>query len=161
MSISHFYVPKVSLSPKRCPTRVSFSTPAYNTVNFMDVASLQTHRKQPQDNLHLVETRPPLRTHPFNIAMPQETYSLLALDEDMDEDRTASTNYAPFENMLSATHLVVSLLEAHSTNINPPYAIQGGFSMQLRGGRQSTRDVDLVTGIKMRGVWEAITGEER
>lgn len=94
--------------------------------------------------------------------MQQETYSLLSLDEDVDEDRTASTNYAPFENMLSATLLVVSLLEAHVAHPIPPYyAIQGGFSMQLRGGRQSTRDVDLVTGIKMRGVWEAITGEER
>lgn len=33
--------------------------------------------------------------------------------------------------------------------------------MQLRGGRQSTRDIDLITTIKMRGVWDAITGVER
>lgn len=93
--------------------------------------------------------------------MPQETYSLLSLDEDLDEDRTAGTHYASFENMLSATQLVVALIEAASSTTSASYAIQGGFSMQLRGGRQSTRDVDLVTGIKMRGVWEAITGAER
>jgi hypothetical protein len=106
--------------------------------------------------------------------MPQETYSLASLDEDVDEDRTASTSYAPYENMLSATHLVVSLLVArqhqivqdstkNSSATDPAYCygIQGGFSMQLRGGRQSTRDVDLVTSIKMKGVWDAITGESR
>lgn len=112
----------------------------------------------------------------------QETYSLLSLDEEVDEDRTANAQYAPLENMLSATFLVVSLLEGHvgpEGHIGPEghvgpdhhhhhvrmpvysYAIQGGFSMQLRGGRQSTRDVDVVTNIKMRGVWEAIRGEER
>lgn len=103
----------------------------------------------------------------------QETYSLLSLDEEVDEDRTANTQYAPLENMLSATFLVVSLLERghvgpdhhhHHHHVRMPvysYAIQGGFSMQLRGGRQSTRDVDVVTNIKMRGVWEAIRGEER
>lgn len=101
----------------------------------------------------------------------QETYSLLSLDEEVDEDRTANTQYAPLENMLSATFLVVSLLERgqhvgpdHHHHVRMPvcyYAIQGGFSMQLRGGRQSTRDVDIVTNIKMRGVWEAIRGEER
>lgn len=102
----------------------------------------------------------------------QETYSLLSLDEEVDEDRTANTQYAPLENMLSATFLVVSLLEGqhvgpdhhHHQHVRMPvysYAIQGGFSMQLRGGRQSTRDVDVVTNIKMRGVWEAIRGEER
>lgn len=102
----------------------------------------------------------------------QETYSLLSLDEEVDEDRTANTQYAPLENMLSATFLVVSLLERgqhvgpdhHHHHVRKPvysYAIQGGFSMQLRGGRQSTRDVDVVTNIKMRGVWEAIRGEER
>jgi hypothetical protein len=100
--------------------------------------------------------------------MVQETYSLASLDEDVDEDRTAGAQYAPFENMLSATHLVVSLLVAQQETaegtvdeINVCYAIQGGFSMQLRGGRQSTRDVDVITSIKMRGVWEAVTGEER
>lgn len=104
----------------------------------------------------------------------QETYSLLSLDEEVDEDRTANAQYAPLENMLSATFLVVSLLERqhvgpdhhhhHHHHVRMPvysYAIQGGFSMQLRGGRQSTRDVDVVTNIKMRGVWEAIRGEER
>lgn len=108
----------------------------------------------------------------------QETYSLLSLDEEVDEDRTANAQYAPLENMLSATFLVVSLLEGqhigpeghvgpdhhHHHHVRKPvcsYAIQGGFSMQLRGGRQSTRDVDVVTNIKMRGVWEAIRGEER
>lgn len=96
----------------------------------------------------------------------QETYSLLSLDEEVDEDRTANTQYAPLENMLSATFLVVSLLEGHVASHHTcmpvySYAIQGGFSMQLRGGRQSTRDVDVVTNIKMRGVWEAIRGEER
>lgn len=103
----------------------------------------------------------------------QETYSLLSLDEEVDEDRTANAQYAPLENMLSATDLVVSLLERgqhvgpdhhHHHHVRMPvysYAIQGGFSMQLRGGRQSTRDVDVVTNIKMRGVWEAIRGEER
>lgn len=33
--------------------------------------------------------------------------------------------------------------------------------MQLRGGRQSTRDIDLVTSTKMKGIWEAVTGEDR
>lgn len=110
--------------------------------------------------------------------MPQGTYSFLDLDEDVDEDRTATTCYAPFENMLSATQLVVSSLttqpepshqfgipeKASRIVVDSPirqYAIQGGFSMQLRDGRKSTRDIDLVTSIKMKGVWEAITGEDR
>jgi hypothetical protein len=97
--------------------------------------------------------------------MVQETYSLASLDEDVDEDRTAGAQYAPYENMLSATHLVVSLLVAQQNKCGDGattcYAIQGGFSMQLRGGRQSTRDVDLITSIKMKGVWEAIIGDER
>lgn len=42
--------------------------------------------------------------------MPQEKYSLLDLDEDVDEDRTASTHYAPYENMLSAAQSIVSCL---------------------------------------------------
>nr|POF17011.1 hypothetical protein CFP56_57827 [Quercus suber] len=105
--------------------------------------------------------------------MPQETYSLLSLDEDVDEDRNASTRYAPLTNMLSAAHFVAALLVAQQDfsrndhSINQPaapslcYAILGGFSMQLRGGRRSTRDIDFVTNIKMRGVWAAITGEDR
>lgn len=106
--------------------------------------------------------------------MPQETYSLASLNEDVDEDRSSHTQYAPLENMLSAAHLVTTLLTAHqhlalpTETLNPPesdqdscYAIQGGFSIQIRGGRQSTRDIDLVTSIKMKGVWEALTGEER
>ena len=109
--------------------------------------------------------------------MPQETFSLASLDEDVDEDRVAHTQYAPFENMLSATHLVASLLadqqqrnteqstsrSVQSSAVDPAlcYGVQGGFSMQLRGGRQSTRDVDIVTDTRMKGVWEAVTGEER
>nr|POE94574.1 hypothetical protein CFP56_16813 [Quercus suber] len=103
--------------------------------------------------------------------MPQETYLLLSLDEGVDEDRNASTRYAPFTNMLSAAQLVVSLLEAqqdssriaHITHRPAAeiYAILGGFSMQLRGGRQSTRDIDIVTSVRMKGVWTAITGEDR
>lgn len=96
--------------------------------------------------------------------MSQETYSLLDLDESLDEDRDAGTRYAPFENMLSATHLVTTLLDAQHGNDYkdaPAYAILGGFSMHLRGGRRSTRDVDLVTTIKMKGLWEAMTGQTR
>ena len=36
--------------------------------------------------------------------MPQETYSLLSLDEDMDGDRGPDTVFAPTNNMTSAAH---------------------------------------------------------
>lgn len=103
--------------------------------------------------------------------MPQETYSLASLDESVDGDRGPHTRYAPFENMLSAAHTVTSLLVAQQRRANRDdipaadpalcYGILGGFSMQLRGGRQSTRDIDIVTSTKMRGVWEALTGADR
>ncbi|KAI5362149.1 hypothetical protein Slin15195_G058010 [Septoria linicola] len=44
--------------------------------------------------------------------MAQETYSFASLDSDVDEDRNAQTRYAPMQNMLSAAHLVRTLLTA-------------------------------------------------
>lgn len=118
-----------------------------------------------------VSTEAECRTLPPKAATRQETYSLASLSEEVDEDRSTDTKYAPFENMLSAANLVTSLLVVHQLesakqgrSVGDPelcYAILGGFSMQLRGGRQSTRDIDLVTSVKMKGVWEALTGESR
>lgn len=109
--------------------------------------------------------------------MVQEKYSLLSLDEDVDEDRATDTKYAPLGNMLTAADVITCLLVAQAKNIKATpmlapadqddpspskvCAIMGGFSMQLRGGRQSTRDIDVLTSINMKGVWEAITGDER
>ena len=109
--------------------------------------------------------------------MVQETYLLLSLDEDVDEDRISNTRYAPLENMLIAADVVTVLLVAQSEKSptsgamhassqdpkrpSPVCAIMGGFSMQLRGGRQSTRDIDILTSLSMKGVWDAITGDER
>lgn len=109
--------------------------------------------------------------------MVQETYSLLFLDEDVGEDRTADTRYAPLDNILTAAVPVTSLFVAQAEKTKPSTvaqspiqdrsslsatcAIVSGFSVQLRGSRQSTRDIDILTSINMKGVWEAITGDER
>lgn len=87
--------------------------------------------------------------------MPQTTYDLANYDSE--EERENNPNAPPLENLASAARYVAAQIKS----VGGTYALMGGFSLLMMGSQRPTRDVDMVTTLNMRDIWDLIDGDER
>lgn len=85
--------------------------------------------------------------------MPQSTYDVANYDSE--EERKNDPDGPPLENQKSAASYIANKIEQASG----AYALMGGFALLLLGSRRSTRDVDMVTNLKMKQIWSLVEGD--
>ncbi|KAI5362151.1 Putative Nucleotidyltransferase superfamily [Septoria linicola] len=61
----------------------------------------------------------------------------------------------PLENQVSAARYIGDRIKQASGT----YALMGGFALLLLGSQRSTRDVDMVTDLRMKQIWSLIEGD--